>query len=154
MRTVEFLDAVKRRYALQSDYAISKHFGWRISRVYEYRGGHRELDDEACVQVAQALELPPAYVMACIAEARAKDATIKKYWREAATLLKKSAAAAVATVTLAMAYSAPAPAQAAPGQAFDDLYITRRKKGLPWTPPPKRILHPVTARTDLYACAK
>lgn len=128
MRTVEFLDAVKRRHDLPSDYAISKHFGWRISRVYEYRGGHRELDDEACVQVAESLDLPPPYVMACIAAARAKDATIRKYWTAAAKLLKTGTAAAILATAVSLSQTATPPSSV---DGFNQLYIMRRSRKTP-----------------------
>lgn len=125
MRTVDFLDAVKKRHALHSDYAVSKHFGWRISRVYEYRGGHRELDDEGCVQVAESLGLPPPYVMACIAAARAKDATIRKYWLTAAKMLKTGTAAAILATAVSLSQSATPPSSV---DAFNQLYIMRRRQ--------------------------
>lgn len=114
MDTNEFLDSVKERHQLPSDYAVAKFFGWRISRIYDYRGSGRELDEEACIQVAAALELPPAYVMACIREARAKSADVKKYWREAAMLLKTGTAAVMAAVALTMGSPSTSAAQSAP----------------------------------------
>lgn len=112
MKTVEFLDAVKKRHGLVSDYALAKFLGWRTQRVYTYRHTPRELDDEACVQIATALDVPPAYVMACVAAERAKRADIKKHWLAAARLLKTGTGAAIVAAVLATSQIAPARAEA------------------------------------------
>lgn len=112
MRTVEFLDAVKARHKLATDYKLAKFLGWNPSRIAHYRTTPRELDDDACVQIAEALELPAPYVMACVAAARAKRADIKKHWLAAARLLKTGTAAVVLATVLATAQFAPGRAQA------------------------------------------
>lgn len=106
LNTVEFLDAVKRRHGLTSDYQLAKRLGWNTQRTSSYRNGRRELDDDACVQIAEALDVPPAYVMACVAAARAKDAAIKKHWEAAAKLLKTGTAAVILATVGALSQSA------------------------------------------------
>lgn len=128
MNTVEFLDAVKRRHGLSSDYALAKRMGWNTARVSIYRAGRRELDDEGCVQIAAELGVPPAYVMASIAAARAKSASIKKHWQEAAKLLKQGTAAAILATALLIAQPAPRAAAASPAAQLDSVYIMRPRR--------------------------
>lgn len=112
MNTVEFLDAVKARHKLATDYKLAKFLGWTPQRLSGYRIGRREFDDDSCVQIAAALEVPPAYVMACIAAARAKRADIKKHWLAAARLLKTGTGAAIVAAVLATSQFAPGHAEA------------------------------------------
>lgn len=107
MNTGEFLDAVKARHALPSDYALAKRLGWTPQRISGYRTKYRELDDDGCIQIAAELELPPAYVMACIAAERAKDAEIKRHWLAAAKLLKTGTAAVILATVMALSQNAP-----------------------------------------------
>lgn len=128
MTTVEFLDAVKRRHGLTSDYQLAKKLAWTPQRLSGYRIGRRELDDEGCVQIAEALELPPAYVMACVAAARAKDASIKKHWLAAARLLKTGTAAAILVTAGLLSQPAPGAPQASAGAQLDSVYIMRLRR--------------------------
>jgi hypothetical protein len=61
------------------------------------------------MQIAEKLELPAAHVMACIASRRAESAAAKRYWREAAKLLKDGtwALAVVAVGVLAQNAASP-----------------------------------------------
>lgn len=115
MNTVEFLDAVKARHRLTSDYQLAKLLNWNTQRISMYRHTSRELDDAAALQIAEALNVPPAYVMACIAGARAKDATIKKHWAAAAKLLKTGTLPLLLVAAGLVAH--PAPSSAAPTSA-------------------------------------
>jgi len=128
--TVEFLDAVKHKHGLESDYALAKFLGWRQTRISQYRGGHRELDDNGCVQIAEKLDLPPAHVMACIASRRAENASLRGYWKDAAKLLKDGTwALAVVTVgALAQIAPAPASANAAVNSTPYTLCVRRRRR--------------------------
>lgn len=128
MKTVEFLDAVKARHKLATDYKLAKFLGWNPARIAQYRISPRELDDEGCVQIATALGLPPPYVMACVAAARAKDAAIKKHWLAAARLLKTGTAAVILVTAGMLAQNAPSASAGFGGGQFDDLYIMRRRR--------------------------
>ncbi len=98
MNTRDFLDAVKRRHRLRSDYALAKFLGWRQPRISTYRNTPRELDDAACIKVADALDLPCGYVLATIAAARTKDKAARAEWTRVARLLKAGSRAAAACV--------------------------------------------------------
>jgi hypothetical protein len=115
MKTVDFLDALKARHQLTSDYQLCKLLRWPNQRMSMYRTGRRELDDDACVQVAHSLGADPAYVLTSIAAARAKREEVKQHWAEAARRLKKKYGALI----LAAVAIAPqiAPSSAAPTSA-------------------------------------
>lgn len=117
-----FLDAVKTKHGLTSDYQLAKFLGWSQQRITKYRTGKSPtFDDEAAAQVAAALDLDAAYVMACMAAQRAKTDASRKTWEKAARLLGGTTAAALVfacALTLA-------PDAIAPDAAADDspLYI-------------------------------
>jgi hypothetical protein len=134
MKTVDFLDAVKARHRLSSDYKLGKFLGWTAQRVSVYRNGRRELDDDACVQIATALDLPAPYVMACVAAARAKSADIKKHWLAAARLLKTGTAAVILATAGLLPQNAPSASsvQASALTKPCTHYAHRRRRGAPW----------------------
>jgi len=99
--TLEFLDAVKARHQLTSDYQLAKFLGVRQATISGYRNGSRALDETMAMKVAAALALDPAHVLACIAAERAKDEAIKKAWRRAAAATAAAVLGAVALVHLA-----------------------------------------------------
>ncbi len=107
MNTIEFLDAAKARLGITSDYALGKKLGWGQTRLSQYRTRNREMDDDGCLQIAAVLELPPEYVMACVAAARAKSAEAKSAWQKAADLLKTGTAAVILGAALLLSQNAP-----------------------------------------------
>lgn len=80
MTTVEYLDAVKNRYGIKSDYALAKHLGFNHTAVSGYRNGHRFFDDDAALTIATALELNPLEVIAAANAERAKTPEQKARW--------------------------------------------------------------------------
>lgn len=137
--TVEFLDAIKDKYELRSDYALAKFMGWRQTRISQYRVGDRELDDDGCVQVAEKLGLPPAHVMACMASRRAENASLRRYWEEAAKLLKDGTWA----VLLAAVLGAGAPRSSEAQGALQPLtgrsiHYAQWRRRRPWRPERRR----------------
>ncbi len=101
MKTVEFLDALKRQHSIESDYGVSKLLGITRQRLSNYRSGRDFFGDEIASQVAQMLGLDPGYVMACAHAERAATAEIRAVW--------ESVAAKLAGVG---AVAAPAPSKA------------------------------------------
>lgn len=89
--TNEFLDAVKVRHGLESDYALAKALGVGTSVIGNYRVGRSHLNNTMAAKVAELLALDPLEVIAAAeierAE-RAKDEKAKGFWmRYAAALL-------------------------------------------------------------------
>ena len=91
--TLEFLDMVKAKYHLPSDYALAHKLDLTRSGVSKFRTGKAFLGDETACKVADLLELERSYVMACIAAEQAKMPEVKAAWKHAADVLYGLAAA-------------------------------------------------------------
>lgn len=92
--TTQFLDAVKIKTGVDSDYALAKLLGVTRAAVSNYR--HRPISsgfsEAAALRVAELLEIDPAYVIACSLAQRAKRPAMRKLWEGVA---KKVAGATV-----------------------------------------------------------
>lgn len=93
--TIDFLDEVKAKHGLPSDYALSKFFGCTKSSISNYRMKKNHFDDEMAVKVAKALDVSPGYILNCVAAERAKSDTTRKAWERAAKHLGGMAASLV-----------------------------------------------------------
>jgi predicted transcriptional regulator len=100
MKTVEYLDAIKARHSLKSDYALAKLLGLSTSAIYTYRAGRGEMDSTTAVKVAELLAINPLQVIACVELARAKNDGARKVW------LRYAAAVTVAVLG-ALPFSVP-----------------------------------------------
>jgi hypothetical protein len=80
MTTIEYLDAVKARYGLVSDYALAKKLGITQTSISGYRARRRFFDDEAALTVAQVLDIEPICVIAAANAERAKSPEQKARW--------------------------------------------------------------------------
>ena len=78
--TCEFLDAIKAKNSLTSDYQLAKLLGCTPSAIGNYRHGKSMLSDEYALKVADLLGLEGGYVLACIAAERSKNERVKKAW--------------------------------------------------------------------------
>lgn len=97
MKTVDFLDAVKTRYDLPSDYALAAFMEVSKQKISSYRSGHT-LGDDVAVKMAELLNLPPAYVLACVHAERASDDQIRSIWTTMASAAKRAGTKGGATV--------------------------------------------------------
>lgn len=88
--TIDFLDAVKVRYDLPSDYAAAKVLGITRSGVSSYRNGKSFLDDSMAIRVAELLEIDARFVTACVHQERAKSEGEKALWASICALFPKS----------------------------------------------------------------
>ncbi len=70
--TDRYLDAVKSRLSITSDYALAKKWAVTPQRIRNYRRGETALSDERCLQVAEILGLPPEQVLFEIQAERAR----------------------------------------------------------------------------------
>lgn len=108
MKTVDFLDAVKARHNLPSDYAAAKFLELTQAQVSRYRTGRDYFGDEVALRVAEHLAMPPAYVLACVHAERASTAQLRSIWTKIATNAKKAsskAGTAAACGILSVAFS-------------------------------------------------
>ncbi|MBZ0105543.1 MAG: hypothetical protein K8H84_07910 [Sulfuricella denitrificans] len=111
--TIDFLDAVKAKHGLVSDYALAKELGVRQSCIGNYRAKRSYLDDLMAVKVAEALEIDPMYVIASANAERSKKAEEKKVWTDILEKLGGLAASVVIGLALTALPSPSAYAAAA-----------------------------------------
>lgn len=78
--TIQFLDAVKEKLGIESDYALAKRLGFPFSTMSNYRTGRRILDDDAALSVALALDIHPFEVIAAANVERAKTPEQAARW--------------------------------------------------------------------------
>lgn len=107
--TIAFLDAVKARLNMPSDYALAKKLGCTHQTVSKYRVGKDFLGDTTAIRVAELLEMDPGIVIAAAHAERAKKPEERRVWE--AIIQKLGGAAALVLIGIG-AISAPAPAQA------------------------------------------
>ncbi|TCG01138.1 hypothetical protein BZM27_54500 [Paraburkholderia steynii] len=75
--SIEYVDAVKDKLGLRSDYAASKRLGITRGTVSRYRRGECVFDDEVCFAVAMILDINPFEVVIAAHLERAKDTQTK-----------------------------------------------------------------------------
>lgn len=115
--SAQFLDAIINKHGFTSDYQLSKHLGIRSQRISNYRNQISHFDEDTCILVAQALNLEPGYVMACIAAERTKSPAAKTQWAKMAELAQRISAVAAALLifslspALILSTETPAPLQ-------------------------------------------
>jgi hypothetical protein len=82
MMTIEYLDAVKRKHSLTSDYQLAKLLDCPTPVVSRYRTGHRVMDDYTAARVAELLDMEPLVVIAQANAERERDEGKKAFWRK------------------------------------------------------------------------
>lgn len=108
MRTVEYLDAIRRRYKLTSDYQAHKLLGVTKQSITHYRNGKTQFADEVAARVAMLLNLDPLQVLADMHAERAQTDAQRAIWRMIAARVGQAA-----LLLLAVILTAPlAPAEA------------------------------------------
>jgi hypothetical protein len=129
--TVQYLDALKARLDLPSDYAAAHVLGVTRATVSKYRLGKSVFDERIAAHVAELLSLDPLEVIsACKAES-AQDVHMRRVWENAwgkATGAAVTTAFAACIVGLA---AAPSPARSAPIRADQVMtldYVNSRRR--------------------------
>jgi hypothetical protein len=115
----EFLDAVKRRHSLTSDYQLAKFLQVSRQRISANLHGGVIINDEAALKVAEALELDSGYVLACLAAERSKTATARAAWLK----LAGAAAAVLAAIAITAEPGALLPTASAAGLPSNAYYV-------------------------------
>lgn len=82
MNTFEYLDAVKKRLGVDSDYAVAKALEIRHSTISGYRSRGGQMDDEVAAKVAAVLGLHPGLVVLDMHKERAKTPEERTIWQE------------------------------------------------------------------------
>lgn len=100
--TADFIEALKAKHSLKSNYAVAKFLGQTDTAVARWSHGKGSFSDETAMQFADLLEIDPAYVVACMHAERAKREEEKKLWERIATL--SSGVAAVLAVVAVLPF--------------------------------------------------
>lgn len=126
--TTDFLDMLKAKRGLRSDYALCKLLGWTSSRIANYRKKRSFLEDDTAVLVAEMLEIDPAIVLAAVHFERAKKEAEKAVWMgmwERLGGLAASVLAALGVVLMGYASVLPNDAQAGDLSATVNIHYTK-----------------------------
>jgi len=108
MKTIDYLEEVRKLTEKKTDYAVAKMIGIPQSKIIAYKKG-TTFGEGACEKVAQVLNIPLAAIMADMEAERAKRTTIREAWEKAADTLRN-----VAAVVLLMVFTVgAAPTEAA-----------------------------------------
>ncbi|MEK6840062.1 MAG: DUF3693 domain-containing protein [Nanoarchaeota archaeon] len=108
--SLEFLDAVKVKHNLPSDYALAKILGLTRQAVSKYRHGHaKAMDVATAVKVAELLEIDALLVIAVAERERAHVEANRELWEK---LVKKLGGMAAAVLLGAGLAGTPPPVQA------------------------------------------
>lgn len=82
--SIHFLDSIKKRYQLPSDYAVHKLLGVSRENISSIRNRRSTFGPETAIKVADLLGLPRGYVVACCEVERAKSDDLKAVWADMA----------------------------------------------------------------------
>lgn len=80
MKTAEYLDAIKARLDVGSDYALAKVLGISRESVNAFRNGRSAMGIETCIKVGEILNLDGHAVYAQGQIERAKKPEIRDFW--------------------------------------------------------------------------
>ena len=87
MTTTEYLDALRARLALSSDYQLAASLHVTRAAVSRYRTGAAYFDEDIALRVARLLAIDPARVLADVAAERARTPEARTVWRRIANSL-------------------------------------------------------------------
>lgn len=73
MNTKEYLDAVKQKTGIDSDYKLAKLLNLTKQAISKYQLGNRVMDDYTAAKIAEVLEIPVIKVIADANAEREKD---------------------------------------------------------------------------------
>jgi transcriptional regulator with XRE-family HTH domain len=80
MNTLEYLEAVKTRLGITSDYALAKALRITQSTISGYRAGRSRIDDDVALTIAEILKVHPLQVIAAANAERAKTPEQRARW--------------------------------------------------------------------------
>lgn len=109
--TVEFLDAIKEKHQLPSDYALAKKLGTSRQVISRYRNLKEGFGEEMALKVAALLEMPSGYILSCIAEERTKCPQVKAAWQKVAEALAPTASGTAQKARDSVYYVKPRPSR-------------------------------------------
>lgn len=80
MNTLEYLDAVKAKLGIESDYALAQRLGITRSSVSVFTRGKGIFGDDVALTVAQILDLNPLVVIAQANAERSNNPEMRDRW--------------------------------------------------------------------------
>lgn len=98
--TIEYLDAVKAKHGIRSDYALAIKLEIGTSGITNYRKKHCHFNDIMAIRVAKLLEIDPAEVLAAVNAERTKCPDAKKIWERVARSFSGGIAAVILSIYL------------------------------------------------------
>lgn len=110
MKSVKYLEMLREKLPVKSDYAIAKALEISQGAVCHYMKGNRVMDDTTALKVAKLLEIEPMQIIAAANADREKGSN-KEMWENFYKRLGGIAASIIFVVTFIMT---PTPSQAAP----------------------------------------
>ncbi|CAJ0724405.1 hypothetical protein [Ralstonia mannitolilytica] len=117
MRSVKYLDAVMQAHSIKNDRKLAEFLGVATNTISQWRSGKRTMDNEACLRLAQLLDMesPMPIIMAADMD-RAERAGQRSLWEVFSPRMAHSGLMAV-LVALGLGvtnFVTPSPAEAAP----------------------------------------
>lgn len=126
MESNALLDAVKSRYSLPSDLALSKKLD--VTRQYVGDLRVRGLSEPVALQVAALLDLNAGEVLASIRAERAKNPEVKAVWKKVAESMRSTLGMVAAVALAALVFAGqPIHAQAA-GETVSNIHYARIRR--------------------------
>jgi len=89
--TRDFLEAIRAKHNGCSYYQVTKILDVNPSSITRWKRGHGGFDRSVAIRVADELELPHAYVIACIESEREQNPEVKPVWEAIAASFRNHA---------------------------------------------------------------
>lgn len=102
MKIDKYLDEVKQRLKIESDYELAKRLGIGRGSLSDMKKGNRAVPLDVAFKIAIALELDPATVVADLEAQREKNPTRKGFWE--GFLMRAAHLAVLCACTLALSF--------------------------------------------------
>lgn len=85
MNTLQYIDALKKKLGISSDYAIAKALNVPRATVSNYRTGRSAFEARIALRVAELLEIDAGRVLVDMEIERARDAQTRTLWKRIAS---------------------------------------------------------------------
>ena len=95
MKSADFLDAIKKKYGIKTDYRLGQILKISPTRISMYRTSEREFDEATCELVAIELDETIEFLLAEIQAIRATRTKYEAAWRRLARVARKGKTAAL-----------------------------------------------------------
>ena len=90
MKSADFLEAIKKKYGIKTDYRLGQILKISPTRISMYRTSEREFDEATCELVAIELDETIEFLLAEIQAVRATRTKHEVAWRRLARVARKA----------------------------------------------------------------